>query len=79
MLYPYQALKLMFTIIHKNTTLKALNVALNMFKIDNKVIKIRSVSLTLITPIKTYIPAKNANGVVLVFLLLTLNTFYSFF
>ena len=79
MLYPYQALKFMFTIIHKNTTLKALNVALNMFKIDNKVLKIRSVSLTLITPIKTYIPAKNANDVVLVFLLLTLNTFYSFF
>ena len=33
----------MFKIIHKNTTLKALSVALNMFKIDNKVIKTRLV------------------------------------
>ena len=43
MLYPYQAHKFMFKIIHKNTTLKALSVALNMFKIDNKVIKTRLV------------------------------------
>ena len=42
MLYPYQAHKFMFKIIHKNTTLKTLSLALNMFKIDN-IIKTRLV------------------------------------
>ena len=51
----------MFKVAHKNTTLKVLNVALNIFKVDNKVIKTGSTDFFLVhlmltskTSIKTY-------------------------
>ena len=51
----------MFKVIHNNTTLKVLSVALNIFKADNKVIKIGSTDFVLVhliltskTSIKTY-------------------------
>ena len=51
----------MFKVTHKNTTLKVLSVALNIFKVDNKVIKTGSTDFFLVhlmltskTSIKTY-------------------------